>query len=143
MKISRILLVLTAVLVCFSAGCSGKKDFTKEQVLLNSWAAALKNRDYAAYSKIEAHPRTADAFSEMYKDYYPSDITVIGVSKPSEEKNDADMNRFVSRTVDFGLDIIMRKDNARIPSQGSVILVEYKNAPGVWLVADKTIIRTK
>ena len=143
MKISRIVLIIAAVLVSFSVGCSGKKDFSKEQVIMNSWSAALKNRDYAAYSKIEAHPRSVDAFNEMYKDYFPSDIVVIAVSKPSEEKNDVDMNRFVSRTVDFGLDIVMRKDNARVPSQGSVILVEYKKAPGVWLVADKTIIRTK
>jgi hypothetical protein len=133
------MLILSAV----AAGCSGKKDFSKEQSLLSGWSFAIKNRDYAAYSKLEAHPRSADQFLEMYKDYYPADIAVVSVSKASEEKNDADLNIYVSRTVDFGLNVIMRKDNARVPSLGSVVLVEYKKQPGVWLIADKTIMRSE
>ena len=142
MKFSRMGIVVV-LLLCAAAGCSGKKDFSKEQLLLNSWSSALKNRDFAAYSRIEAHPRSADQFLEMYKDYYPGDPVVLSVTKPSEEKPDADDKRFISRTVDFGLDIVMRRDGTKIPSLGSVVLVQYRGQSGTWLIADKTIIRSK
>jgi HJR/Mrr/RecB family endonuclease len=142
MKFSRIS-IIPVLLLCAAAGCSGKKDFSKEQLLLNSWSAALKNRDYSAYTRLEAHPRSADQFLEMYKDYFPGDPIVMSVTKPSEEKSDVDDKRYISRTVDFGLDIVMRKDGTKIPSQGSVVLVQYRNQSGTWLVADKTIIRSK
>ena len=124
-------------------GCSKKPVYENERALLNSWAMSIRNKDYLLYRKFEAFPKTQDQFLEMYRDYYPADISVVRVSKPSEEKNDADLNIYVSRTVDFGMNVIMRKDNARVPSLGSVVLIQYRKQPDVWLVADKTIIRSE
>ena len=145
MKMSpfRFLIIVIAVSVCaISWGCSGKKDFSKEQSLLTTWSSALKNMDFPAYAHLEAHPRQPEQFAEMYRDYYPSGIVVLDVSAVSEEKRDAENRLFTSKDVSFGADIIMRKDNSRVPAQGEVKLVRYKDQ-GSWLIADKTIIRSK
>jgi len=135
--------VLISVLMLAVAGCSDKKDFSKQQYIMNAWSQAIKNRDYTAYSKIEAHPKQPDQFMEMYKDYYPAEIFVVDVTKPSKERIDAEQKKCISRTVSFCVDIIMRKDGSKIPSTGSVELVQYTEGQGSWLIADKTIIRSK
>ncbi|MGL4369064.1 MAG: hypothetical protein ACRCUT_05245 [Spirochaetota bacterium] len=137
---SAVLFLASAV---FFAGCSGKKDFSAEQSILGGWGNTLKNRDYAGYRAFEAYPRASEQFSEMYRDYYISNITVIDVSKPSGMRNSAEGKSFISKTVTFGADIIMRKDNSRIPASGTVDLLNFSDNSGRWLISGKTIIRSK
>ena len=138
-------MALFCIALFFSAvtGCSKKKNYSDLQNQMNGWANTLKNRDYAGYRAFEAYPKAPDQFAEMYREYYISDITVVDVSSQSDPRKSAEGRLFTEKTVTFGADIIMRSDGRRIPSSGTVELVNFSDAGQKWMIADKMITRKK
>ena len=137
-----IFIAATAVSISVS-GCSGKKNYSDIQNQMNGWANTLKNRDFAGYRAFEAYPKGPDQFADMYKEYYITDITVMDVSKESDERRAADGRLYTGKTVTFGADIVMRKDGGKIPSSGTVEMIRFADSGQKWFIADKTITRTK
>ena len=131
---------LIAMLMFIAAivSCSGKKDFSSEQGILNAWATAAKNRDNGAYSRVSAYPRTPDQFNEMYRDYYFADIIVVDVSGESDPVKGADGKSFVKKEISFTGYSVNRKDNKRSPMTGKVDLIKFKDGTA-WLVANRVV----
>jgi len=137
-------------IVCAFSGiyCSDTKNFTEETALINTWAVAVKNKDYQLYHKIEAYPKTAEQFSEIYRDYYPSLITVIDVEETAEEQKDPAGKKFSKKIVKCAGEIVMRSNSRKLPFSGTFDVIQFqdsnnKDSAHGWKIAGRTIIRSE
>jgi len=137
--------VLIYFFILASAGifCSENKNYSEESALLNTWTASVKNKDYPLYRKVEAYPKTSDQFLEMYREYYPSRITVLNVEKLSDEFKDPEGRIFIKKTVSCAGEIVMRSDSKQVPFSGTFDLIRFKDSTKNWHIAGRTIIRSE
>lgn len=122
-------------------GCSGTKNYSEETARLNTWASAVKNRDYSMYKKIEANPRSVDQFNEMYKEYYLESITVVKVEESSKDLKTPEGKEFSKKTVTCGGEIIIRANSKKTSFRGVFDMIQYTSPKSDWLIAGRTIIR--
>lgn len=137
--------VLICFSILFSAGihCAENKNYSEENALLNTWTVSVKNKDYSLYKIVEAYPKASDQFLEMYRDYYPSKITVTNVENISDEFKDPDGKVFIKKTVTCAGEIIMRSDSKQVPFSGTFDLIRFKDSGKKWQIAGRTIIRSE
>jgi hypothetical protein len=136
-------LMLCIFVLFVAGGCSHKKDYSMDQGLLNAWAVAIKNRDFALYSKYEAYPKTVDQFNEIYKDYYFSDINVINVSSPSDPLKNSNDEMYIRKEASISGYVISRKDQKRNPFTGKVDLIYPVSGKGVWKITNRIVVRSE
>jgi hypothetical protein len=138
MRKTTVCLIVSLISLSAIISCSGKKDYSAEQGLLNMWANAAKNHDLGAYSRTSAYPRTAEQFNEMYRDYYFTDIVVVDVSGISDPVKDPGSQTFVKKEISFTGYSVNRKDNKKSPMTGKVDLVKFTGGTS-WLVASRVV----
>ena len=142
------LLHIIFVIVFLLLSCKSKEKFPEPGTVLQKWAHAIKQLNYALYKRCEKEPKTAPVFIAMYKPYYIKDIMVISVEdlKKSNTKNDDD-GKYVLRKVEFECTQVNRSTKRSFGIiRGTMDFVKYidghRKRDG-WLMWNRTLVYLK
>jgi hypothetical protein len=125
--------------------CSKEEKHPEPEYVLGRWARAIKDLDYASYSRCEAYPKSEDVFREMYRDFYYSDVMLTDIDKPDRKdvRRDHEDNPYIHRSVSFEGNVVRRGSTK--PYQvirGDVVFIRFtgKRSQQGWMMSNRTLV---
>lgn len=143
----RLSLVITISFLLFFSSCKKQEPFVDPAYIFLKWSGAVKALNYKDYSECEAFPKDQDVFTNLYRDFYYSDLIIRDMSKFNESdiKSDFEGYKFNHRMLYFECKRISRETGKTVENmKGEVEFIKYiegpKNNRG-WLMHNRTLIR--